>query len=66
MDFKHWAQGLLAAVIGGVANSVTMIIVDPLHFNLFQGGAKDLAVVALTSGIVAAAMYLKQSPIPQE
>ena len=49
--------------IGGAANALTMVIVDPLNFNLNEG-VGNLLTVAATSAIVAAAMYLKQSPLP--
>lgn len=58
-----WLKGLIAAVIGGAANALTMVIVDPLNFNLNEG-VNNLLTVATTSAIVAAAMYLKQSPLP--
>lgn len=61
---KIWIEGLLAALIGGAANAVTVIVVDPLNFNLGEGLPKLLQVVAV-GAIVAAAAFLKQSPIPQ-
>lgn len=61
---KIWIEGLLAALIGGGANAVTVIIVDPLAFNLGEGLPKLLQVVAV-GAIVAAAAFLKQSPIPK-
>lgn len=60
---KIWIEGLLAALIGGAANAVTVIVVDPLNFNLGEGLPKLLQVVAV-GAIVAAAAFLKQSPIP--
>jgi hypothetical protein len=57
-------KGLIAAVIGGVANSVTLMIADPLNFNLGEGINK-LLTVAATSAIIAAAAYLAKSPIPE-
>jgi hypothetical protein len=63
MDLKHWVKGLVSAVIGAAANSVTVIIVAPETFNLYEGLPK-LGTVALVSAIVAAANYLKQSPLP--
>ena len=60
---KIWIEGLLAALIGGGANAVTVIIVDPLAFNLGEGLPKLLQVVTV-GAIVAAAAFLKQSPIP--
>jgi hypothetical protein len=63
MDWKHWLKGLASAVIGAAANSVTVIIVAPETFNLTEGLPK-VGAVALVSGFVAAANYLKQSPLP--
>ena len=64
MNTVVWVKGLIAAVIGGVANSVTLMIADPLNFNLGEGINK-LLTVATTSAIIAAAAYLKKSPIPE-
>ncbi|OGP82231.1 MAG: hypothetical protein A2Z08_07990 [Deltaproteobacteria bacterium RBG_16_54_11] len=63
MNLKNWLKGFLSAVIGAAANGVTVMIVDPVGFNLAEGFTKVMAV-ALVSAIVAAAMYLKQSPLP--
>ena len=60
---EKWLKGLLSAIIGGAANAITVMVVDPTNFNLNEGLAK-LGTVALVSAIVAAAMYLKQSPLP--
>jgi hypothetical protein len=62
-SLETWGKGLIAAIIGGVSNSITLMIVDPMTFNL-QTGLGHLFTVAGTSAILAAAMYLKQSPIP--
>ena len=64
MKWKKWLKGLISAIIGGAANSITVAIIDPTTFNLNEGGGK-LAMVAVVSAIVAAAMYLKQAPIPE-
>jgi hypothetical protein len=64
MNTVVWVKGLIAAVIGGVANSVTLMIADPLNFNLGEGINK-LLTVAATSAIIAAAAYLAKSPIPE-
>lgn len=61
---RIWIEGLVAALIGGGANAITVIVVDPLAFNLGEGLPKLLQVVAV-GAIVAAAAYLKQSPIPK-
>lgn len=58
-----WLKGLASAIIGAAANSITVIIVDPTNFNLAEGLGK-VGAVAIVSAIVAAGMYLKQSPLP--
>ena len=58
-----WFKGLIAAFIGGAANAVVLMIVDPATFNIKEGLSK-VGTVALVSGIVSAAMYLKKSPVP--
>jgi hypothetical protein len=58
-----WLKGLLSAGIGGAANAVTAMIVDPSAFNLAEGAGK-LATMAAVSALVSVAMYLKASPIP--
>jgi hypothetical protein len=62
-DWRTWLRGLGAAVIGGAANAITLLIVDPVEFNLTTG-IDRVWKVAVTSAILAAAFYLKQSPIP--
>jgi len=63
MNWKLWLKGLASAVIGGAASAVTVTIVDPTNFNLNEGLQK-LGTVALVNAIIAAALYLKQSPLP--
>ena len=64
MNTRTWIEGLLAAAIGGGANALTVIIVDPLAFNLGEGLPKLLQVTAV-GALVAVGAFLKQSPIPQ-
>jgi len=63
MNFPNWLKGALAAFIGGGANVVTMVIVDPIAFNFGEQWRKTL-VAALVGGALALAGYLKQSPVP--
>lgn len=65
MKLRHWLHGLIGAIIGGGANAITVIVLDPLQFNL-QAGWKNLLMATIVSGIVAAALYLKSSPLPPE
>lgn len=69
--WETWAQGLLAAFIGGgssaIVASVTVAMIDPQKFNLGSqlGHFFELAgTVFITSGVLSAASYLKQSPLP--
>ncbi len=62
-NWKHWLKGLISAFIGAAANSVTVVIVDPVNFNPLTQTNKVLTV-AVVSGVIAAALYLKQSPLP--
>lgn len=62
MNWKPWLHGLGAAVIGGAASTITVMIIDPTTFNVHQLG--KVAAVAGVSAILNAAAYLKQSPLP--
>jgi hypothetical protein len=62
MKWKLWARGLAAAIIGGVSNSVVLVIVAPDKFSMSD--LSTLGRVALATALVSAAMYLKQSPLP--
>lgn len=63
MIWKPWLHGLASAVIGGGANSISMMVIDPKDFNLHDGLGKVLSVWVV-SGVINAALYLKQSPLP--
>lgn len=63
MAWRLWVRGLVAAVISGVSNSVVLMAIDPLDFNLETGLVK-LGKVAAASGIVGLFLYLKQHPDP--
>jgi hypothetical protein len=64
-SMRLWLHGLGAAFIGGAATSLATILVDSDKFNFDTFlGLQRLAVVAVVAGIVSAAGYLKQSPLP--
>jgi hypothetical protein len=64
-NVRLWLHGLSAAFIGGAATSITTILVDPEKFNLTSlSGLQHLAIMVVVAGIVSAAGYLKQSPVP--
>lgn len=60
----NWLYGMISAAIGAAANGVTVVIAAPESFNFGEGLPKLLSVMAV-SAILAAAMYLKQSPLPE-
>ncbi len=63
MQWQTWLKGLLSAAIGGAANAVTVMAIDPQQFN-FSEGLPKLLTVAGISAIISVAMYLKGSPLP--
>lgn len=63
MNWKTWLYGLISAAIGAAANTVTVMIVAPETFNLQEGLPKVMAAAG-SAAVVAAALYLKQSPLP--
>jgi hypothetical protein len=68
MTMEHvglWVRGLVAAVVSAAANSVTVMVVEPMHFNLNEGLGK-VGQVALVSALVGAALYLKEHPVPHD
>ncbi len=65
-NLEIWVKGLAAAVISSAANSISVLIADPMRFDPSQtGGLHRLGLVAFVSAVVGAAMYLKQSPVPK-
>jgi hypothetical protein len=60
---EMWLKGLVAALVGGGANAVTVAIVDPEHFNVHDGIDALLRVVVI-GGLISVAGYLKTSPLP--
>jgi hypothetical protein len=65
-SWKVWLKGLVAAAISSAANAIGVLVADPVNFNpSAAGGLRKLGIVVLVSAIVGAALYLKQSPVPQ-
>ncbi len=62
---RVWWRGLVAAIVAAASNAITVMIVEPQHFNL-QDGFDKVGQVALSSGFVGAVLYLKQHPLPDE
>lgn len=63
-EWRTWLEGLIGAAIGGAASAITVMITDPMNYNL-QGGLSKLGTVAAVNAIVGAALYLKQRPVPK-
>ena len=65
---RIWLHGLASAFIGGGASALTadqgLILAERLGLNVVTLNLTEVGVVFLSSGIVSAAMYLKQSPLP--
>lgn len=64
-DWRVWLKGLIAAAVSSVANSASVLIADPTHFNPTLAGWRSLGSVILVSGAIGAFLYLKQSPVPK-
>ena len=71
--WKKWLYGLVAAIIGGGAGSITAAfsatVIDPGSFNVHGGLHHILELMGVTfvmSGLLHAAGYLAQSPLPAE
>jgi hypothetical protein len=65
LTLKFWLRGLVGAIVGGAANSITLMIMKPEDFNL-AAGFWDLLNFTAVSAMVSAALFLKQHPIPDE
>jgi hypothetical protein len=62
-DWRMWLHGLISAIIGGISTSIVAMWVAPDTFNFSD--LEKLGQLALGSGLINAAMYLKQSPLPK-
>jgi len=60
-----WFKGVVAALIGGAVNSLSVILVDPVEFN-FTTGLGKLASVAGAGALIGVIAYLKKSPLPED
>jgi hypothetical protein len=65
-SFKQWLHGLGAALIGAIATAVPLALADPRDFDFSRHGLIDFARTVGFPAAIAAAAYLKQSPLPSE
>lgn len=63
MNWRNWLHGLGSAFIGGGANVIATMVIDPEDFNV-QNGIPKIMSLWVASGITSAILYLKQSPLP--
>jgi hypothetical protein len=63
MNWKLWGRGLFAAFISSAANGLAAWSLDPGDFNLHAGLVK-IGKLAVVSGLIGAALYLKTHPTP--
>lgn len=62
---KKWINGLIGAIVGAIAAAIPAMLTDPEHFSPADPGAwKRLVPLLGASGLVGAALYLKQHPTP--
>lgn len=66
VDWAKWAKGLVAAMIGGSVNTLSVFLlaqrdVDP---EAMMQDWKQLSVLALVALVTSGAAYLKKQPIP--
>jgi len=67
---KHWAYGLVSAIITGSTtagfSSLGVVGANTLGANVPQLNLKQLGVILLSGGVVGCLAYLKQSPLPPD
>lgn len=62
---RNWLIGLIGGIVSAAANCFTVIVVDPLTFNVNTiGGWKHLGALVIVSALVGAGLFLKQNPTP--
>ena len=61
---EKWVYGLLSAAIGAAGGAIPLIIIAPLTFNMTGPGLVKLGEACAAEALIAAGLYLKQSPLP--
>lgn len=59
----NWINGLIGAAIGGGATAITLMITNPLQYNI-EDGLERTITVAGVQALVSAALFLKTHPTP--
>lgn len=70
LDWQPWLYGLASGAITGSATTALSVLgvsaVDSAGLQVKQFDLRQIIILILVSGIVGAASYLKQSPLPKE
>lgn len=64
MNWKSWLKGLVAAIVNGIASGIVLLVADPVNYNVEQW--PKLLTVSGLLGLLGAANYLKQAPLPDD
>lgn len=64
MNWKHWLQGLLGAVVSSAATTVGAVAGSSMSGTPMD--VKQVGGAAAGGAIAGAVLYLKQSPVPAE
>lgn len=62
--WEAWLHGLVAATIQAAAGALAGMVTLPTVFNFTHDGLLNVAKLMTAPAILAAAGYLKQSPLP--
>jgi hypothetical protein len=63
-NLKGWLHGLAAAVVSSFATAASGVLALPTVFTLDRNGFTNMIKLAIPAAMLAAALYLKQSPVP--
>lgn len=62
---ERWVRGLLVAFVSGAIVGGANMLLDPEHFNLFNGGWKPMLSASIGAGLLGSRLYLMESPKPR-
>jgi hypothetical protein len=62
--WRVYLHGLVAAILNAVGNAGVVVLVDPVQFNLFQGGFLKLLTVTAAAMLFGFLTYIKTHPLP--
>lgn len=69
-NYRKWGKTLVAAFVTGAASSLLSVLgvsgAQVVGISVQQLNLKQLLAMTLSGGLVGAAAYLKQSPVPPD